>query len=178
MKCFTNTTQFIFLLVSLSAFAQPRTPATHEALTGALLCIGDPLETIRSLSSVKSRSFEKGFAAFTFGEDMGEINVLTLRSPLTIAGAKTSGVVMQFGTSYFNFNALVFGVFEGNPARVAEKLGLKPAKPGSPGFIGEFQKQLVVDPKGDWSDTCPKTIALTPLREKNRFVMGCGWCNG
>jgi hypothetical protein len=173
-----NTTLFIFLLVSLSVFAQTRPSATHAALTGALLCKGDPLETVRSLSNAKSRSFEKGFAGFSFGEDMGEINVLVLRSPLTIAGAKTSGVVMQFGTSYFNFNALVFGVFEGDPERVAAKLGLKPTEPGSAGFIGEFQKRLGADLKSDWSDTCPKTIALTPLREKNRFVMGCGWCNG
>ena len=60
-------------------------------LTDAILCKVDPLTTVRKMAASGSSSFDRGFAAATFGEEMDEMDVVILRSPLEIAGARHLG---------------------------------------------------------------------------------------
>lgn len=122
-------------------------------------------------------SYNLGYASLTFGEDMDEKNVIVLRSFLLVAGAKASGVVLDMAASFHDFSGYVFAVFEGDYLSVAKQLNLKPGT-GKAGVIGKYQRRLGIAIDGKPDDTCPKTIALTPLHDKGKFVLGCGWCNG
>src|SRR5688572_33024927 len=81
------------LAFSLAAAAEP-TP--QALLTDAILCKGDPLGAVRKIAASGSSHFDRGFAAATFGEEMDEMDVVILRSPLEIAGAKTSAILLTF----------------------------------------------------------------------------------
>ncbi len=153
-------------------------PGIQGALSGALLCKGDPLQTVRTLARSGSSRFDLGIAAFTYGEEMDEKNILILRSPIVIAGARASAVVHDFATSYDSFHALVYGVFVGDFERVVKELGLRPVPSTSKAVVGQYEKSVETVVNGERQALCPKTIGLTPLREKGKFLLGCGWCNG
>jgi hypothetical protein len=157
------------LLSSPAAAADVR-----ASLQAALLCQGDPLATVRALAATGSKGFSSGYAATTFGEEMDEVDVIILREPLDIAGARTSAVILSMSTPYESFAGLVYGRFAGNYRTVIAKLGLVAAKAGDENAIGKFVKPLR---RATNADPCPPTIALTPLAN-GEILLGCGWCNG
>ena len=110
----------------------------------------------------------------TFGEAMMEKNILILRKPIVIAGARTSSIILSLdGSSYFNFSGIVYGIFEGDFKSVVKELGLRAVPATSEARVGKYDRPLV-----EKYTSCPKTIGLTPLAEKGKFLLGCGWCNG
>ena len=151
-------------------------PTPQALLTDAILCKGDPLATVRRMAASGSSSFDRGFAAATFGEEMDEMDVVILRSPLEIAGARTSAVLLTFSQSE-DFGALVYGRFRGDyhQAVSALKLALTAKKDGL--RLGQFTRAMTVGADGHPDKVCPMTIALTPM-EDGTFLLGCGWCNG
>jgi hypothetical protein len=123
-----------------------------------------------------SSHFDQGFAAATFGEEMDEMDVVVLRSPLEIAGAKTSAILLTFAQSE-DFGALVYGRFRGDYHQAVSALKLAPTAKKEGVRLGQFTRALAVDADGHPDKVCPMTIALTPL-ENGSFLLGCGWCNG
>lgn len=151
-------------------------PTPQSLLTNALLCKGDPLATVRKMAASGSSHFDQGFAAATFGEEMDEMDVVILQSPLEIAGAKTSAILLTFAQGE-DFGALVYGRFRGDYHRVVSALKLAPTAKKDGSRLGQFTRALPVDGGGHLDKVCPMTIALTP-QEHGTFLLGCGWCNG
>jgi hypothetical protein len=151
-------------------------PTPQALLTDALLCKGDPLETVRKMAASGSSHFDRGFAAATFGEEMDEMDVIILRSPLEIAGARTSAILRTF-TQGEDFGALVYGRFRGDPHKAVSALKLAPTAKKDGLRLGQFTRALAVGADGHPEKVCPMTIALTPLPD-GTFLLGCGWCNG
>jgi hypothetical protein len=162
------------LVCALAASAAEPTP--QALLTDALLCKGDPLATVRKLAASGSSHFDRGFAAATFGEEMDEMDVVILQSPLEIAGARTSAILLTF-TQSEDFGALVYGRFRGDYHRVVSALKLVPTAKKDGLRLGQFTRALAVGADGHPDKVCPMTIALTP-QEHGTFLLGCGWCNG
>ncbi len=160
------------LICTATAWAVEPTPQAR--LTDALLCKGDPLDIVRKMAEGGSAHFDQGFAAATFGEEMDEVNVVILKTPLDIAGAKTSFVLMGLDQAEEDFGGLVYGRFQGDYRKVVAALKLAPTPKQDDFRLGPFTKP-VVKPTPD--EPCPMTIALTP-REDGTFLLGCGWCNG
>ena len=105
---------------------------------------------------------------------MGEKNILILRKPIVIAGARASSIILSLeGSSYSNFSGIVYGIFEGEFKNVVKELGLRAVPATSEVRVGKYDRPLA-----DKYTSCPKTIGLTPLAEKGKFLLGCGWCNG
>lgn len=151
-------------------------PAPQTLLTDALLCKTDPLAAVRKMAASGSSGFDRGFAATTFGEEMDEMDVVILKSPLEIAGAKTSAVLLTFAQGE-DFGALVYGRFRGDYHKAVSDLKLVPT-PAKDGLrLGHFTKAMAVGVDGRPDKVCPMTIALTP-QEDGTFLLGCGWCNG
>jgi hypothetical protein len=151
--------------------------STPQALlTDALLCKGDPLATVRKMAAGGSSHFDRGFAATTFGEEMDEMDVVILRSPLEIAGAKTSAILRSFAQGE-DFGAIVYGRFQGDYQKAVSALKLVPTAKKEGLRLGHFTRAMAVDADGRPDEVCPMTIALTPL-ENGAFLLGCGWCNG
>ena len=151
-------------------------PTPQALLTDALLCKVDPLATVRKMAASGSSQFDRGFAAATFGEEMDEMDVVILRSPLEIAGAKTSAILLTFAQSE-DFGALVYGRFRGDSQKAISALKLAPTAKKDGLRLGQFTRALTVDVEGRPDKVCPMTIALT-LLEDGTFLLGCGWCNG
>ena len=151
-------------------------PTPQALLTDALLCKKDPLAIVRKMAASGSSQFDRGFAATTFGEEMDEMDVVILRSPLEIAGARTSAVLLTFAQSE-DFGALVYGRFRGDYRKVVAALKLSPTAKKDGLRLGHFTKAMAVGVDGQPDKVCPMTIALTPL-EAGTFLLGCGWCNG
>ena len=151
-------------------------PTPQALLTDAILCKGDPLATVRKMAASGSSSFDRGFAAATFGEEMDEMDVVILRSPLEIAGGKTSAILLTFAQSE-DFGALVYGRFRGDYRQAVKALKLAPTVKKDGLRLGQFTKATGIDVDGRPDKVCPMTIALTPL-ENGTFLLGCGWCNG
>jgi len=165
------------LVCAIAAVAASAAEPTPQArLTDALLCKGDPLATVRKMAASGSSHFDQGFAAATFGEEMDEMDVVILQSPLEIAGARTSAILLAFAQSE-DFGALVYGRFRGDYHRVVSALKLAPTAKKDGLRLGQFTRALAVGPDGHPDKLCPMTIALTP-REHGTFLLGCGWCNG
>jgi hypothetical protein len=74
---------------------------------------------------------------------------------------------------FFEVPGIVYGIFEGDFKSVVKELGLRAVPATSEVRIGKYQRPLVGQ-----NTSCPKTIGLTPLAEKGKFLLGCGWCNG
>ncbi|HVR97374.1 MAG TPA: hypothetical protein VMW27_12215 [Thermoanaerobaculia bacterium] len=151
-------------------------PTPQALLEDAILCQGDPLAAVRKMTAGGPSSFDRGFAAATFGEEMDEMNVVILRSPLEIAGAKTSAVLMTFAQSE-DFGALVYGRFRGDYRQAVSALKLVPTAKKDGLRLGQFTRALAVGADGRPDKVCPMTIVLNPL-ENGTFLLGCGWCNG
>jgi hypothetical protein len=151
-------------------------PAPQALLTDAILCKGDPLAAVRKMAAGGSSHFDQGFAAATFGDEMDEMDVVILRSPLEIAGAKTSAILLTFAQSE-DFGALVYGRFQGDYRQAVSALKLAPTAKKDGLRLGQFTRAMAVDMDGHPDEVCPMTIALTPL-EHGTFLLGCGWCNG
>lgn len=151
-------------------------PTPQARLTDAILCKGDPLATVRKMAASGSSHFDQGFAAATFGEEMDEMDVVILQSPLEIAGAKTSAILLTFSQSE-DFGALVYGRFRGDYHRAVSALKLVPTAKKDGLRLGQFTRAMAVDADGHPDKVCPMTIALTP-QEHGTFLLGCGWCNG
>lgn len=151
-------------------------PTPQALLTDAILCKGDPLAAVRKLAASGSSQFDRGFAAATFGEEMDEMDVVILRSPLEIAGASTSAILRTFAQGE-DFGALVYGRFRGDHRKAAAALKLAPTAKKDGLRLGQFTRAMAVDVDGRPDKVCPMTIALTPL-EDGTFLLGCGWCNG
>jgi hypothetical protein len=157
--------------------------ATHAAdttpqalLTDALLCKGDPLAAVRKLAADGSSHFDQGFAGATFGEEMDEMDVVLLKSPLEIGGGKTSAVLLTFNQGE-DFGALVYGRFRGDSKKAVAALKLAPTAKKDGLRLGQFTRATGVGAEGHPDKVCPMTIALTPLQD-GTFLLGCGWCNG
>ena len=151
-------------------------PTPQALMADALLCKGDPLATVRKMAASGSSQFDRGFAAAAFGEEMDEMDVVILRSPLEIAGSKTSAILLTFSQSE-DFGALVYGRFQGDSQKAISALKLAPTAKKDGLRLGHFTRALTVDADGQPDKVCPMTIALTPL-EDGTFLLGCGWCNG
>ena len=165
----------IAALVMAPGQAEAADPSFQDSLSGAVLCKRDPLATVRAIARSKSSTFERGIATLTFGEPAGmEKNILILRKPIVIAGARTSSIILSIdSSSYFNFSGIVYGIFEGDFKSVVKELGLRAVPATSEAMVGKFERPVLVQ-----NTLCPKTIGLTPLAEKGKFLLGCGWCNG
>jgi hypothetical protein len=159
-----------------AGIAEPADPTPQALLTDAILCKEDPLATVRRMAASGSSNFDRGFATATFGEEMDEMDVVILRSPLEIAGSKTSAVLLTFAQSE-DFGALVYGRFRGDYHQAVSALKLAPTAKKDGLRLGQFTRALAVDADGQPDKVCPMTIALTPL-EDGTFLLGCGWCNG
>ncbi|MFL6293869.1 MAG: hypothetical protein ACJ759_23490 [Thermoanaerobaculia bacterium] len=157
-----------------TAGAAETTPQAR--LTDALLCKVDPLAVVRKMAASGSSGFDRGFAAATFGEEMDEMDVVILRSPLEIGGARTSAILLTFAQSE-DFGALVYGRFRGDYHQAVAALKLTPTARKDGLRLGQFTRATAVDADGHPDKLCPMTIALTPL-EDGTFLLGCGWCNG
>lgn len=151
-------------------------PTPQALLTDAILCKLDPLAVVRKMAASGSSGFDRGFAAATFGDEMDEMDVVILRSPLEIAGARTSAILLTFAQGE-DFGALVYGRFHGDPREAVKALKLAPTAKKDGLRLGQFTRALAVDVDGHPDKVCPMTIALTPL-EDGTFLLGCGWCNG
>ena len=151
-------------------------PTPQALLTDAILCKVDPLAAVRKMAASGPSAFDRGFAAATFGEEMDEMDVVILRSPLEIAGARTSAVLLTFAQGE-DFGALVYGRFQGDPREAVKALKLAPTAKKDGLRLGQFTRALAVGVDGRPDKVCPMTIALTPL-EDGTFLLGCGWCNG
>lgn len=156
--------------------ARAAEPTPQALLTDAILCKGDPLATVRKMAVSGSSHFDQGFAAATFGEEMDEMDVVILRSPLEIAGARTSAILLTFAQSE-DFGALVYGRFRGDYHQAVKALKLAPTAKKDGLRLGQFTRAMAVDADGHPDKACPMTIALTP-QENGTFLLGCGWCNG
>lgn len=166
------------VLVAMTETATTATAAnTPQALlTDALLCKGDPLAAVRKMAESESSHFDRGVAAATFGEEMDEMSVVILRSPLEIGGARTSAVLLTLAQGE-DFGALVYGRFQGDHRKAAAALKLAPTAKKDGLRLGHFTRAMPVNTEGQPDKVCPMTIALTPL-ENGTFLLGCGWCNG
>lgn len=151
-------------------------PTPQALLTDAILCKGDPLATVAKLAASGSSHFDQGFAATTIGEEMDEMDIVILRSPLEIGGAKTSVILRTFAQSE-DFGGIVYGRFRGDYHKVVSALKLVPTAKKDGLRLGQFTKAMAVDLDGQPDKVCPMTIALTP-QEDGTFLLGCGWCNG
>jgi hypothetical protein len=164
----------VLLAFASAAGAQPAPPKPGsppaDRLRRALLCEGEPLETVRSLATAR----EPGLTAKTTGEEEDETIVLTLQKEMVIEGARTNAVTMSFASPREDFLGLVFAEMTGDPAPLIKAFGLKKAARGAELPIGQYVKSV---PGAEPNEVCPKTIALTPLGS-GRFLFGCGWCNG
>lgn len=165
------------ILVATTANAANTAEPTPQALlTDALLCKGDPFAAVRKMAESESSHFDRGFAATTFGEEMDEMSVVILRSPLEIGGARTSAVLLTLAQGE-DFGALVYGRFQGDYRKAASALKLAPTARKDGLRLGHFTRAMPVNTEGQPDKVCPMTIALTPL-ENGTFLLGCGWCNG
>lgn len=171
-----NRLAALILAAGLAGTAGAAEPTPQALLTDAILCKGDPLATVRKMAAGGSSHFDQGYAAATFGEEMDEMDVVVLRSPLEIAGAKTSAILMTFAQSE-DFGALVYGRFQGDYHQAVSALKLAPTAKKDGLRLGQFTRAMTVDADGHPDKVCPMTIALTPL-EHGTFLLGCGWCNG
>ena len=163
--------------VAINAGASGAAEPTPQALlTDAILCKGDPLGAFRKMAASGSSQFDRGFAAATFGEEMDEMDVVILRSPLEIAGAKTSAILLTFAQGE-DFGALVYGRFRGDYRQAVSALKLAPTPKKDGLRLGPFTRALAVGADGQADKVCPMTIALAP-QEDGTFLLGCGWCNG
>lgn len=151
-------------------------PTPQALLADAILCKGDPLAIVRKMAASGSSQFDRGLAAATFGEEMDEMDVVILRSPLEIAGARTSAILRTFSQSE-DFGALVYGRFQGDYHQAVKALKLAPTARKDGLRLGQFTRALAVGADGQPDKVCPMTIALTPM-EDGTFLLGCGWCNG
>jgi hypothetical protein len=174
MRCIDILATMIFLALAGAAGAQPAPPKPGsppaDRLRRALLCEGEPLETVRSLATAR----EPGLTAKSTGEEEDETIVLTLRKEMVVEGARTSAVTMSFASPREDFLGLVFAEMTGDPAPLIKAFGLQKAARGAELPIGRYVKPV---PGSEPGEVCPKTIALTPLGS-GRFLFGCGWCNG
>ena len=161
--------------IANAAGAAPPTP--QALLTDAILCKGDPLAAVRKLAEGGSSHFDQGFAATTIGEEMDEMNVVILRSPLEIGGAKTSAILMTLAQGEEDFGGIVYGRFRGDYHKAVSALKLVPTAKKDGLRLGQFTRAMAVDVDGKPEKVCPMTIALTP-QENGTFLLGCGWCNG
>ena len=156
MKRLVALTLVTGLACAITAGAAEPTPQAR--LTDALLCKGKPLDTVRGMTASGSSHFDRGFAAATFGEEMDEIGVVILKTPLEIAGAKTSAIVMTFAQSE-DFGALVYGRFQGDYRKAVSALKLAPTTKKDGLRLGHFTRAMKSQP----GEVCQMTIALTPL---------------
>ena len=177
MNRFVALTLAAGLAVVLSADITGAAEPTPQArLADAILCKKDPLEIVGKMAENGAAHFDQGFAAATFGEEMDEMDVVILRSPLEIAGAQTSAILRSFAQSE-DFGGIVYGRFRGDYRKAVSALKLVPTKKVDGLRLGHFTKAMAVSLDGQPEKICPMTIALTPL-EDGTFYLGCGWCNG
>ena len=151
-------------------------PTPQALLTDAILCKVDPLAAVRKMAASGSSQFDRGFAAATFGEEMDEMSVVILQSPLEIGGGRTSAILLTFAQSE-DFGALVYGRFRGDYKKAVKDLKLAPTAKKDGLRLGQFTRAMAVDADGRPDKVCPMTIALAP-QEDGTFLLGCGWCNG
>jgi hypothetical protein len=56
------------------------------------------------MAGSKTSAFQPEIATLTFAESMMEKNILILRTPVVVAGARTSSIILSLASSsYFNF---------------------------------------------------------------------------
>jgi hypothetical protein len=157
------------------AFAQPADDV-RGALQGALVCTSHPVKTVEKIAA-RGSDFAAGFSAVSFGSGTDQRTVIALKTPLTIAGATTSAVVVETTPSHEDFGGIVYGRFTGDIKRVTAELKLGAHRDLAGVAMGAYERQLTVEPGGAPAQVCPMTIVLTPLSNRE-FLLGCGWCPG
>jgi hypothetical protein len=161
----------IFIILFLASNAQANEIETiTKNLSNAIVCKSNPANAVYELVQ-KGSNFKLGYSAYGFGEGTGYKAVAILNEPLALYGSTTFAVISETESSYFNFAAFTYGKFEGDYTQIVKALNLKPASPFTEESLGQFVSN---QPE---SNSCPKTIVLTPM-ENGYFLLGCGWCNG
>lgn len=157
-----------FLAIPCAAFSADATIVKN--LTDALTCKGDPAQAVYSLVDSGSK-FDKGFAAYGFGEGTSYRAVVILDSSIRIAGSETMAVISETENSHADFGGFTYARFKGDFRTVVNALKLQPEKAGAEFTLGKFVSRPAS------TTQCPPTIVLTPT-ENGEFLLGCGWCNG
>ena len=145
--------------------------AVNEQLSKALVCRGDSLGIVRALPGKKKELATLGIDVRPNDEE-GEDEVIEvlLREPLQLEGATADKVTLSFGSPYPGFSGLVFAEFKGDPQAVIR--GLKLIKGSAARYpIAPYVSRAAT------RAGCPPHVGLSVLG-KDRFVLGCGWCNG
>jgi hypothetical protein len=167
-------TYLIWVLVVLSCDASAHEKMQHhEKLKNAILCGANGINDVREIAALGSQEFDDGYAGFSFGEEMMVKDIVILKEPLEIYGAKTNGVIVDLEAPYFDFSGIVYSRFKGDYDPVVKNLGLIAV----PGKKDRFYRNTGKNIEGKPENVCALTIELHPL-EKNEFLLGCGWCNG
>jgi hypothetical protein len=149
----------------------------HEKLKNAILCGVNGIHSVREIAALGNRQFTNGYAGFSFGDEMMQKDVVILEESLEMYDARSNAVIVEVDSTHFNFSGIVYSRFNGNYEPVIKGLGLLDTAEKNPAVSGRFQKSTGLDISGKTYDTCPMTIILQPL-EKDKFLLGCGWCNG
>ncbi|MDI1278795.1 hypothetical protein [Methylobacter sp.] len=142
----------------------------HRMLSDALVCKGNPAETVYGLVQ-RGSDFEAGYAAHGFGDGTSYRAVAVLRKPLDFVGAQASAVMSETENSQFDFRAFTYARFEGDYRHAVKVLKLQAAEPFTDTSLGRFVSRQPSPSQ------CPPTVTLTPVDDKH-FLLGCGWCNG
>ncbi len=162
----------LLLCCTAGASAQTDTQALVNArLVEALTCGADSLDIVRSLATKPEAIAPFGMAVVANnGEGYDEKIDISLRDPLQLGEATSTKVTLAFENPFKEFGALVFAEFKGDPAAMVRHLGLVPGKTASYA-IGRYVS------RNARSGHCPAHVGMSVLG-KDRFVLGCGWCNG
>ncbi len=166
--------QFAALLFCCAAGATAQTDtqaAVNARLVEALTCGGDSLEIVRSLAGKPEAIAGFGMTiSANVADGYDEKIDVNLRDPLSLGAATTRKVSLALESPYEDFQGLVFAEFKGDPAAMVRHLGLVPGKTASYAIARYVSRNAR---EGD----CPAHIGMSVLG-KDRFVLGCGWCNG
>ena len=161
--------------VPASSLAQVET-RTHDALRGALTCTPNPVKTVESLVA-RGSDFAAGVATVSFGSGTDRRSVVVLRTPLTVAGATATAVILETTPSHEDFGGVVYARFTGDLKKVLTELKLGARHDLAGVALGAYERQLAIEPGGERAQVCPMTIVATPLNARE-FLLGCGWCPG
>jgi hypothetical protein len=160
-------------LVIMTVLYSSQSTANSELLD-ALLCQGNPLETLRAYSQLGVDQYDSGVVGVQWGENWDHRDVVVLRDGLKLEGSTANTIIgeLEFNP-YHGFPGLIYALFEGNAQSLIQRLDLQES------MDPETDDQLYSKPTHslEENDLCPRTIYLK-LLGPDRFVLGCGWCNG
>ena len=168
-----RTAVILAILVGI-AQAHAASPKTIEnRLVEALTCQSkdNSLEVVRAIAGKKKELAVAGMTIVANDEEgYDEVIEIAPPRPLRLANATTRKVTLAFDNPYPNFRALVYAEFRGDPGETIRRLKLIEGKTVRYPIAAYVSREAR-------RHGCPEHIGLSVL-DKNRFVLGCGWCNG